>query len=246
MPKNALGGCSVHTAAGASPLGARLPRRAAAPRRELSGKLRVDRQPATSPLPRATTHVRDKLMVHDKKVGPVRKNQGCGSVRGPTAPARMAELPDGPVRGRSRRDPDPSEQRRPARRGFCARAMPPVEKKAEEMHVLGAPGTPAPAHAERNRPTPQARMPHELSPADSLVPMVTQRSDVPHLTTAHAERPRAAVCVRSICHTRNLRRAGRPEPRLGHRHPRHGQLAGWVSAGLNVFGGGLGCAGACS
>jgi hypothetical protein len=36
----------VHTAAGASPLGARLPRRAAAPRRELSGKLRVDRQPA--------------------------------------------------------------------------------------------------------------------------------------------------------------------------------------------------------
>jgi hypothetical protein len=124
--------------------------------------------------------------------------------------------------------------------------MPPVEKKAEEMHVLGAPGTPAPAHAERNRPTPQARMPHELSPADSLVPMVTQRADVPHLTTAHAERPRAAVCVRSICHTRNLRRAGRPEPRLGHRHPRHGQLAGWVSAGLNVFGGGLGCAGACS
>ena len=124
--------------------------------------------------------------------------------------------------------------------------MPPVEKKAEEMHVPGAPGTPAPAHAERNRPTPQARMPHELSPADSLVPMVTQRSDVPHLTTAHAEGPRAAVCVRSICHTRNLRRAGRPEPRLGHRHPRHGQLAGWVSAGLNVFGGGLGCAGACS
>jgi hypothetical protein len=118
----APGGCSVHTAAGASPLGARLPRRAAAPRRELSGKLRVDRQPATSPPPRATTHVRDKLMVHDKKVGPVRKNQGCGSVRGPTAPARMAELPDGPVRGRSRRDPDPSEQRRPARRGFCARA----------------------------------------------------------------------------------------------------------------------------
>ena len=80
----ALGGCSVHTAAGASPLGARLPRRAAAPRRELSGKLRVDRQPATSPPPRATTHVRDKLMVHDKKVGPVRKNQGCGSVRGPS------------------------------------------------------------------------------------------------------------------------------------------------------------------
>ena len=127
--------------------------------------------------------------------------------------------------------------------------MPPVEKKAEEMHVLGAPGTPAPAHAERNRPTPQARMPHELSPADSLVPMVTQRSHVPHLTTAHAERPRAAVCVRSICHTRNLRRAGRagrPAPRLDRRHPRHGQLAGWVSAGLNVFGGGLGCAGACS
>jgi len=125
-PKNAASllseAASVHTAAGASPLGARLPRRAAAPRRELSGKLRVDRQPATSPPPRATTHVRDKLMVHDKKVGPVRKNQGCGSVRGPTAPARMAELPDGPVRGRSRRDPDPSEQRRPARRGFCARA----------------------------------------------------------------------------------------------------------------------------
>ena len=58
-------------------------------------------------------------------------------------------------------------------------------------------------------------MPHELSPADSLVPMVTQRSDVPHLTTAHAERPRAAVCVRSICHTRNLRRARMPAGRLG-------------------------------
>ena len=75
--------------------------------------------------------------------------------------------------------------------------MPPVEKKAEEMHVLGAPGTPAPAHAERNRPTPQARMPHELSPADSLVPMVTQRSDVPHLTTAHAGRALLCVCAAS-------------------------------------------------
>jgi hypothetical protein len=65
----ALAGCSVHTAAGTSPLGARLPRRVAAPRRKLSGKLRADRQPATPPLPRATTHVRDELMVHDKKVG---------------------------------------------------------------------------------------------------------------------------------------------------------------------------------
>jgi hypothetical protein len=31
--------------------------------------------------------------------------------------------------------------------------MPPVEKKeVEEMDVPGAPGTPAPAHAERNHP----------------------------------------------------------------------------------------------
>jgi len=71
--------------------------------------------------------------------------------------------------------------------------MPPVVKKVEEMDVPGAPSTPAPAHAERNHPTPQARVPHELSPTDSLVPMVTQRSDVPHLT-AHAERP-ALLCV---------------------------------------------------
>ena len=59
----ALGGCSVHTAAGAAPLGARLPRRAAAPRREVSGKLWVDRQPATSPPPRDAARVHDELCV---------------------------------------------------------------------------------------------------------------------------------------------------------------------------------------
>jgi len=40
-------------------------------------------------------------------------------------------------------------------------------------------------------------MPHELSPADSLVPMVTQRADVPHLTTAHAGRALLCVCAAS-------------------------------------------------
>ena len=120
--------------AGAKPLGARLPRRAAAPRRELSGKVRVDRQPATSPLPRATTHVRDELMVHDKKVGPVRYIRGGGSVRGPAAPARMAELPDGPARGRSRRDPAPSEQRRPVSRECSARAGLAAPRRRDAAH----------------------------------------------------------------------------------------------------------------
>jgi hypothetical protein len=53
--------------------------------------------------------------------------------------------------------------------------MPLVLKTAEETDVPGAPITPAPTHAERNRPAPQARAPHELSPADSLALMVTRR-----------------------------------------------------------------------
>ena len=74
----------------------------------------------------------------------------------------------------------------------------PLEMKtAEEMDVPGAPVTPAPAHAERNRPAPQARAPHELSPADSLMLVVTRRPDVAHLT-AHAERPPAALCVQHL------------------------------------------------
>ena len=76
--------------------------------------------------------------------------------------------------------------------------MPLVLKTAEETDVPGAPVTPAPAYAERNRPAPQVRAPHELSPADRLVLMVTRRPDVPHLT-AHAERPRAALKQLSVC-----------------------------------------------
>ena len=86
----------------------------------------------------------------------------------------------------------PAHEKKKARK-VAAAAM----KKAEEMHVPSAPGTPAPAHAERNHPTPQARMPHELSPTYSLVPMVTQRSDVPHLTTAHAGHALLCVCAAS-------------------------------------------------
>ena len=77
----ALGGCSVHTATGAPPGGARVPQRAAAPRREVPGKLWVDMQPSTSPPPRDAARVHDELMAHGKKVGSVRKNRGCGSVR---------------------------------------------------------------------------------------------------------------------------------------------------------------------
>ena len=75
--------------------------------------------------------------------------------------------------------------------------MPPMVKKVEEMDVPGAPGTPAPTHAGRNPLTHPPRAPHELSPADRLVPMVTWCPHVPHLA-AHAERPHAAVCVQHL------------------------------------------------
>ena len=93
----------------------------------------------------------------------------------------------------------------------------PLEMKtAEEMDVPGAPVTPAPAHAECNRPAPQAREARELSPANRLLSMVTRHLDVPHLTV-HAERPRAAVCVQHLrgsepSESRESRAAPRPPP----------------------------------
>ena len=86
----------------------------------------------------------------------------------------------------------------------------PLEMKtAEEMDVPGAPVTPAPAHAERNRPAPQARAPHELSLADSLVLMVTRRPDVPHPSLLMLN-GRALLCVCSISEARNLAEPGDP------------------------------------
>ena len=87
--------------------------------------------------------------------------------------------------------------------------MPHVMKTAEEMDVPGAPVTPAPAHAERNRPAPQARAPHELSLADSLVLMVTRRPDVPHPSLLMLN-GRALLCVCSISEARNLAEPGDP------------------------------------
>ena len=110
------------------------------------------------------------------------------------------------------------------RRGLAATAvwlldvdeLPLEMKTAEEMDVPGAPVTPAPAHAECNRPAPQAREARELSPAIRLLSMVTRHLDVPHLTV-HAERPRAAVCVQHLrgsepSESRESRAAPRPPP----------------------------------
>lgn len=117
-----------------------------------------------------------------------------------------------------------------------------VMKTAAEMHMTVHPSHQRPRMPSATTPTPQAREAHELSPANSLLSMVTRRLDAPHLT-AHAERPRAAVCVQ---HLRGSEPSESWETRRGSAdgiRDAASRPAGCLPAGRGI-GGGLGCAGA--